>query len=87
MIVCLLSLVISMFALNYEIDVNIPFTNKVVWTNRSEDSANFTGKYTALRAQTFTQNLYGDFIILIFIFIYLFNKNIAQVFKRTWSEM
>ncbi|XP_041377713.1 solute carrier family 12 member 9-like isoform X2 [Gigantopelta aegis] len=83
-IICLLSLIISMFAMNHEIDVKIPFTNKEVWTNKTEDSANFTGKYTALRAKTFSQNLYDNYTV---DYITGDTMNFATVFAILFSSV
>ncbi|XP_046326120.1 solute carrier family 12 member 9-like isoform X1 [Haliotis rufescens] len=62
-VICLLSVVISIFAFNHRIDVRIPFTNKVVYTNMSEAQANITGNYTGLNAATFRENLFANYTV------------------------
>ncbi|KAK7490911.1 hypothetical protein BaRGS_00017783 [Batillaria attramentaria] len=58
-VVCTLSVFISVFVENDLIQIEIPSTNTLVYTN-SSDNATY-GNYTGLRAATFRGNLFEDY--------------------------
>ncbi|KAH9499367.1 hypothetical protein Btru_003903 [Bulinus truncatus] len=61
-VVCTLSVMISIFAKNHEIPVDIPSNNDYIYTNKSS-SEKIYGNYTGLDAATFRDNLYSNYTI------------------------
>lgn len=59
-VICTLSVFISIFAKNETILINIPSSNKLVYTN-SSDNTTFHGNYTGLKAANFRENLYENY--------------------------
>lgn len=59
-VVCTLSVFISVFVENHTIQIAIPTTNTIVYKN-SSDNTTFYGNYTGLSAQTFRNNLYDGY--------------------------
>ena len=58
-VVCTLSVFISMFVKNDTIQISIPTSNGYVYSNATDNTTKY-GNYTGLRASTFKQNLYGQ---------------------------
>ncbi|XP_005097586.1 solute carrier family 12 member 9 [Aplysia californica] len=61
-VVCTLSVMISVFVKSGDVDVEIPKTNDIAWFNKSDD-ANITGLYTGLNGTTFRENLHSEYTI------------------------
>ena len=57
-VVCTLSVFISVFVKNNTVQISIPTSNGYVYSNATDNTTKY-GNYTGLRAHTFKQNLYG----------------------------
>ena len=71
-VICLLSVVVSIFAQNHVIQVGIPKENHLPIPHGKNETppGNFTFKfnYTGLSAQTFRDNLYRKFLLVLLLF-------------------
>ncbi|XP_055863932.1 solute carrier family 12 member 9-like isoform X2 [Biomphalaria glabrata] len=64
-VVCTLSVMISIFAKNYRLQIDIPFNNQYIYPNQSNLNQNntITGNYTGLSATTFRENLFNNYTV------------------------